>query len=306
MSGSAGSAVRLRDRLLELLAAPELQHHAAPGAPPSTGTVVTRCMRSRGLRALHRVVGVLVDARAPVEVDRRHVVLDAVLPLEPGLRGVVRDHVGEEVVDLDFDRVDLLGRVGSRRTICCMASMLQCAAPQQACRRIVDPRVAMSHEPSPSRIFSGSPCSRPSRRATPSSPSRISSLAVNPIATSSAPMTPCIAAAPGGEPLGVGPAVLHHPGHGRRRVAERHARLRGRRDAAAWPPSAPTPSVSWKPWLNQPRLISSLPRGPITGFIVWAVISQPTNQARTTSRPDAPSFSPSASEPRSAGCWGGC
>ena len=50
--------------------------------------------------------------------------------------------------------------------------------------------------------------------------------------------------------------------------------------------SAATPSVSWKPWLNQPRLMSSLPRGPRQTFIVCAVISHPITHAVTTSRPE--------------------
>ena len=50
--------------------------------------------------------------------------------------------------------------------------------------------------------------------------------------------------------------------------------------------------------------MSSLPRGPRQTFIVCAVISHPITHAATTSRPEQPSFSPSAMLAAVSGLFG--
>ena len=77
---------------------------------PFTGMVRTRFISACAAGRCDRVVGVLVDSGPAVERDRDDVVLEAVLRLEPGPRRVERHHVGEELGDLDVDRLDLVRR----------------------------------------------------------------------------------------------------------------------------------------------------------------------------------------------------
>ena len=190
-----------------------------------TGTVVTRPMSAR---ASGRLTASSVNWCTPARPSRAMVAREysrlylAASPVTGswfGTMSVRNSGISTSIASMSS------GATGRRRSSCWSASMLQWEAPQQACSRIVEPRVARSHDPSPSRIRSGSPCSSPSRRATPMSPSRMSASAVKPMAASSAAMTPCMAALPAREPLGVGAAVLHHPGHRRRGVTESHAGL---------------------------------------------------------------------------------
>src|SRR3989442_496166 len=69
-----GCAVRAIDGLLELLAVPELDHDPAAETAAARGNGLDPLHQLARGGALYGFVGVLVDPRAPVECDRRHVV----------------------------------------------------------------------------------------------------------------------------------------------------------------------------------------------------------------------------------------
>ena len=118
-------------------------------------------------------------------------------------------------------------------------------------------------------------------------------------------MTPCIAALPGGER----PSCRSRGSSSSRPWPTRRGRAPCGSASTSSPSSraasAATPSVSWKPWLNQPRLISSLPRGAEADLhrLGGDLPADHPGEHDVAARCD-PSFSPSASAAAVSGLFG--